>query len=185
MRRRKMSNDAGPASSIAEKAAAAAAAAAAQHDDSAGGNVSDDGKQAAAAAGDLLQLAAAASSCSSGGRARSTQPGARQRDAKPYQRRGGARAGRGGRDERSDDSWLPGGLWWKDNSTPMPSGRQPGELAGWQPLAGDLTQQRLQEQREALSQKEQLVRVRALPSGSRLRCTQPSWHTGIRARTKP
>ena len=41
----------------------------------------------------------------------------------------------------------------------MPSGRQPGELAGWRPLAGDLTQQRLQEQREALSQKEQLVRV--------------------------
>jgi len=40
---------------------------------------------------------------------------------------------------------------------PMPSGRQPGELAGWTPLAGEMTQQRLQEQREALNQKEQLV----------------------------
>ena len=112
------------------------------------GHSSDDGKKAAAAAGDLLQLAALASG-SSTGRARASQP--RQRDAKPYQRRGGQR----GRAEK--DCWLPGGLWWKDSAMPMPSGRQPGELAGWQPLAGEGTQQRLQEQREALSQKEQLV----------------------------
>jgi len=40
---------------------------------------------------------------------------------------------------------------------PMPPGRQPGELAGWTPLAGEMTQQRIQEQRQALNQKEQLV----------------------------
>ena len=120
-----------------------------------------DGKKAAAAAGDLLQLAAAANAVSSatpagggagGGR---KQPTTRARDAKPYQRRGGGAAGKRGRE---DESWLPGGLWWKNKSTPMPSGRQPGELAGWQPLAGEGTQQRLQEQKEALHLKEQLVR---------------------------
>lgn len=117
---------------------------------------SDDGKTAAA---DLLSLAAAATSAASTGRARAGSERARQRDAKPYQRRGGARGGRGGGGRGGEqECWLPGGLWWEDNSTPMPTGRQPGELAGWQPLAGDLTQQRLQEQKTALSHKEQLVR---------------------------
>lgn len=156
---------------------------------------SDGQSKAAGAACELLQLAAAASSVGTGapaGRARGPQAGARQRDAKPYQRRSGARGGRGGRDaERDSDCWLPGGFWWQDGRTPMPSGRQPGELAGWQPLAGHATQQRLQEQQAALSVKEhfvqglgsrddaaaylqQLGRGEAAPPG-----IQPAAHAGI------
>ena len=141
-------------------------------------NLSDgslsDGCKAAAAAGDLLQLAAAASNVaiSSGAAAANGMTGAscrsrggaaaRSRDTKPYQRRGargrggrgGEAAGRGGADK---DCWLPGGFWWQDDKSTMPPGRQPGELAGWTPLAGEHTQKLLQEQKKALSQKEQLV----------------------------
>lgn len=113
------------------------------------GDTSDG--QSKAAASDLLQLAAAASSVGGG----SFRP--RQRDSKPYQRRGGGR-GRGAKEsDRDRDCWLPGGFWWQDGRTPMPSGRQPGELAGWQPLAGHATQQRLQDQQTALSSKEHFV----------------------------
>jgi len=127
---------------------------------------SSDESKAAAAAGDLLQLAAAASSCAPPGRPRSSQV-ARPRDAKPYQRRPGRGAGRGGRedaagagdDNEDKDCWLPGGFWWRDHRMPMPSGRQPGELAGWAPLAGELTQQRDQEHRQALSHKEHFVQT--------------------------
>ena len=123
---------------------------------------SDEGK-AAAAAGDLLQLAAAAAGVAppNPGRARANQPVSRQRDAKPYQRRGAARGGgRGGKgDDAQKECWLPGGFWWQDNRTPMPTGRQPGELAGWSPLAGDLTQQRMQEEHRVLSVKEHFVQV--------------------------
>jgi len=127
------------------------------HVEGVSGERADD--KAAAAAGDLLQLAAAATSCATG-RARGSQSSARPRDAKPYQRRSAARGGRGGHEESSGDErdcWLPGGYWWHNNRTPMPSGRQPGELAGWTPLAGELNQQRLQDQREALSHKELFV----------------------------
>lgn len=151
MRRRKGSE--GSASALAEKRPPAAAAGSMDVDESPG--ISDDGK-AAAAAGDLLQLAAAASGVT-GGRSRAAQPAQRSRDAKPYQRaRAGGRGGRAG-GGAGDDCWLPGGFWWQDSRTPMPSGRQPGELAGWSPLAGELNQQRLQEQRHTLSQKEQIV----------------------------
>jgi len=117
-----------------------------------------DDSKTAAAAGDLLQLAAAASGITSfnSTRARAGQSGMRSRDAKPYQRRPSGRGGRGG-SSGSDDCWLPGGFWWQNGNTPMPSGRQPGELAGWTPLAGERTQQRLQEHRQALSHKEQIV----------------------------
>jgi hypothetical protein len=128
---------------------------------------SDGQSKAAGAACELLQLAAAASSVGSAAASqalgasrssRGSQSGGRQRDAKPYQRRGGGRGGKGGKDsERDKDCWLPGGFWWQDSRTPMPSGRQPGELAGWQPLAGHQTQQRIQEQQEALSVKESFV----------------------------
>ena len=40
---------------------------------------------------------------------------------------------------------------------PMPPGRQPGELAGWTPLAGEGHQQRIQEHRDALSAQETFV----------------------------
>lgn len=126
-------------------------------------NTKDDSK-VAAAAGDLLQFAAGTLAAPSG-RSRNTGPSAsRQRDAKPYQRRTG-RAGKGGREDsqaaNDRDCWLPGGFWWQDHRTPMPSGRQPGELAGWTPLAGEIHQQRDQEHREALSHKEHFVQVRA------------------------
>lgn len=136
------------------------------HVEGVSGERADD--KAAAAAGDLLQLAAAATSCATG-RARGSQSSARPRDTKPYQRRSAARGGRGGHEESSGDErdcWLPGGYWWHNNRTPMPSGRQPGELAGWTPLAGELNQQRLQDQREALSHKELFVQARAMPNRS-------------------
>lgn len=117
-------------------------------------------KAAATAADDLLQLATASSRIPAG-RLRTTQAGTRTRDAKPYHRRWAA--GRGAVRAHNDgdelDCWLPGGFWWDDNRTPMPSGRQPGELAGWKPLAGERIQQRIQEQREALSHNEQIVQV--------------------------
>lgn len=127
------------------------------------GQASSDESKAAAAAGDLLQLAAAASSVPSSatpGRARSGQAAARTRDAKPYQRKAGRGGGRGGREEPLEgDCWLPGGFWWRDNPGAMPSGRQPGELAGWAPLAGELTQQRDQEHKQALSTKEHFIQT--------------------------
>ena len=117
---------------------------------------SSDESKAAAAAGELLQLAAAASAVAPG-RSRVNQP-ARLRDAKPYQRRGAKGAGRGGgRDDLQKDCWLPGGFWWQDSRTSLPTGRQPGELAGWAPMAGDLTQQKLQQEQRALSVKEHFI----------------------------
>mmetsp|Transcript_69771 Transcript_69771/g.191446 ORF Transcript_69771/g.191446 Transcript_69771/m.191446 type:complete len:662 (+) Transcript_69771:80-2065(+) len=133
-----------------------------------------DGGKAAAAAGNLLQLAAAASGMSAGTVPAAPQPSAarrggvnaassaRARDVKPYQRPGTGTRGRGGRggDAKGGtdkDCWLPGGFWWKDGQTAMPPGRQPGELAGWAPLAGERAQQLMQEQKKALSQQEQHV----------------------------
>ena len=103
------------------------------------------------AAGDLLQLAAAAS-CSqpTGSRARTSRP----RDAKPYQRPGKGRGGGQGR----DTSWLPGGLWWQEPNATIPAGRQPGEFAGWQPLADQDRQQQEQQQKQLISEKEMLVK---------------------------
>ena len=121
----------------------------------------------------MLQLAAAASGMSAGSMAApaASQPtaararganasSARARDVKPYQRpgtrgRGGRGGDKGGAGDK--DCWLPGGFWWKDGQTAMPPGRQPGELAGWTPLAGERAQQLLQEQKKALSQQEQHV----------------------------
>lgn len=120
----------------------------------------------------VLQLAAAASVCSVGvttpstsGRPRGSLA-ARSRDVKPYQRPGTkGRVGRGAEVISSrcfagdKDCWLPGGFWWKDDRAPIPPGRQPGELAGWTPLAGERAQQLLQEQKMVLSRQEQLVQV--------------------------
>lgn len=87
---------------------------AAEMDVSSGGEQSGD----AVAAGDLLMQLAAGASTAGGqaaqGRSRNGQAGSRQRDAKPYQRKPGARSGRGGRDAgastgRGQDCWLPGG----------------------------------------------------------------------------
>ena len=155
VRRRKGSESGAAAAS--EKRASTVAERGMEVDDSPA--TSDDGKAAAAAAGDLLQLAGAASCAPPPTRtSRSSLPAQRSRDAKPYQR---SRAGRGGRGGGSgsagDECWLPGGFWWQDERTPMPSGRQPGELAGWRPLAGELNQQRLQDQRQTLSRQEQIV----------------------------
>ena len=122
----------------------------------------------------MLQLAAAASGCAlsagssmqpNASRSRGSVP-PRARDAKPYQRPGPK--GRGGRGDATSlrggvadkDCWLPGGFWWKDSQTPMPPGRQPGELAGWTPLAGERAQQLLQDQKMVLSRQEQLVQAR-------------------------
>lgn len=110
----------------------------------------DDARSAAA--GDLLQLAAAAS-CSqpAGSRARTARP----RDTKPYQRPG---KGRGGGAQGRDTSWLPGGLWWQEPNATIPAGRQPGEFAGWQPLADQDRQQQVQQQKQLISEKEMLVK---------------------------
>lgn len=135
---------------------------AAEMDVSSGGEQSGD----AVAAGDLLMQLAAGASTAGGqaaqGRSRNGQAGSRQRDAKPYQRKPGARSGRGGRDAgastgRGQDCWLPGGFWWQDTRTAMPPGRQPGELAGWTPLAGDVSHQAAQKQKDALDMKEHFV----------------------------
>ena len=97
----------------------------------------------------------------------------RARDVKPYQRPGPrGRGGRGGEAGSSKgvvvdkDCWLPGGFWWEDDQTAMPPGRQPGELAGWTPLAGERAQQLLQEQKQVLSRQEQLVQVKPVPQMS-------------------
>jgi hypothetical protein len=175
VRRRKSSGSSDASSAVAAAAAAGVVGGAGGGSASVSGgrgmeidpesDQSDDTK-AAAAAGDLLQLAsgggsaahhsAAIGSVSGSGRARA-HGGGRARDAKPYQRRASGRSGgrTGGRSEK--DCWLPGGFWWQDDRTPMPPGRQPGELAGWTPLAGTDTQQRLQEQRAVLSATEHFV----------------------------
>jgi len=132
-----------------------------------GADESDGSTTAAAAAGDLMQLAAAATAGGAGGAAgagagaaaEGAARGARagggrggRRDSKPYQR-----PKKGGRGKGGEDCWLPGGFWWQDTRMPMPPGRQPGELAGWTPLAGEGHQQRIQEQRDALSAQETFV----------------------------
>ncbi|KAL1511478.1 hypothetical protein AB1Y20_006276 [Prymnesium parvum] len=144
-----------------------------------------DGEKAIAA-GDLLHLASVASVASvassvptsvpsngpatvpTGGlmqsaitsRARGNGSASGRAREKPYERP----KGRASRAEKSaphpgadKDCWLPGGFWWKDEQTAMPPGRQPGELAGWAPLAGERAQQMLQDQKKALSEHEQQV----------------------------
>lgn len=133
-----------------------------------------DTDKAAAAAGDLLQLATmpppSAISISTPSlpsnhpshpvvpRARSSnQLPSRARDVKPYQRPGPSKSRSRDKGVVDKDCWLPGGYWWKDGQTSMPPGRQPGELAGWAPLAGERAQQMRQEQKKTLHQHEQHV----------------------------
>ena len=40
-----------------------------------------------------------------------------------------------------------GGLWWQESKSPLPPGRQPGELQGWAPLAGTRRTRLMQEPR--------------------------------------
>jgi len=111
-----------------------------------------------AAAEDLLQLAGYPVNPPS---RRAAAQGARARSTKPYNRpagSGGARK-RAADPPRSQNCWLPGGFWWQDQETrsQLPPGRQPGELAGWTPLAGERTQQQMQQQKEALTMTEKTV----------------------------
>ena len=112
------------------------------------------------AARDLLSLAGARSNAEPN-RARQGLH-ARPRSAnKPYSRpsRNSSRrdSNTGSESSKSGECWLPGGLWWQEKNTPMPSGRQPGELAGWTSLVDEQTQQRMQEQKEVLDMKGQHV----------------------------
>lgn len=86
----------------------------------------------------------------------------RQRSAnKPYSRPSGIPSRRNSHNgleaSKSQDCWLPGGFWWQEKNTPMPSGRQPGELAGWTSLVDERTQQLMQEQKDVLNIKGQHV----------------------------
>ena len=58
---------------------------------------------------------------------------------------------------RSGFAMRLAGFWWQDTRTAMPPGRQPGELAGWTPLAGDVSHQAAQNQKDALDMKEHFV----------------------------
>jgi len=123
--------------------------------DAGGGSDASDSTSKSAAAADLLQLAASGGSVGGSSRGRGLHSASR-RTNKPYNRPASACGNRRkGGDSASE--WLPGGCWWQDSRTPMPPGRQPGELAGWTPLAGEVTQREMQEQKQALNLTEQRV----------------------------
>jgi len=123
------------------------------------------------AAADLLNLAGIASTGAAAGlgaggvgsigTARVRPHAGRARVSKPYNRPSGSSTSSRSTDKSNEESmqppvWLPSGFRW-DTGSALPPGRQPGELAGWKPLAGEHKQQQIQMQKQMLNLKEKSV----------------------------